>query len=269
MNEQTGWLLDVYADAEDGLVLWLLTDDDQRLRLRMKFPVTVYTAGEFALLRQAWVYLKDKDVKLERTTRRDLFLGERDVMAITLFLPSLLPALFADLSRQFPSLDYYDADIPLSLRFIAQTNTHLLGRCHIVLDDDTVQAIQSLDSPWEVEPAPLPLSILTLSPDINPAIRKPKYLHVQTKQTKYKLSLEPRRAFLISLISDLQRFDPDLILTDYGDTWLFSQLEVWAKECGIEFNPNRDESKEVLKTRPSAEFLELLEKIYDSPILQT
>jgi hypothetical protein len=31
----------------------------------------------------------------------------------------------------------------------------------------------------------------------------------------------------------------------------------------------RDERKEILKTRPSAEFLELLEKIYDSPILQT
>jgi nifR3 family TIM-barrel protein len=31
----------------------------------------------------------------------------------------------------------------------------------------------------------------------------------------------------------------------------------------------RDERKEILKSRPSAEFLELLEKIYDSPILQT
>ncbi|HNJ14742.1 MAG TPA: tRNA-dihydrouridine synthase, partial [Anaerolineales bacterium] len=29
----------------------------------------------------------------------------------------------------------------------------------------------------------------------------------------------------------------------------------------------RDERKEILKTRPSAEFLELLEKIYDSPII--
>lgn len=254
MNEQTGWLLDVYADAEDGLVFWLLTEDDQRLRLRMNFPVTLYAAGEFGVLRQAWNYLKDKDVKLERTTRRDLFLGERDVMAITLSRPSLLPALFADLSRQFPSLDYYDADIPLSLRFIAQTNAHLLGRCRVVLDGDTVQAIQPIDSPWEVRPAPLPLRILTLSPDVNPAIRKPKYLHVQTKQTKYKLSLEPIRAFLISLKADLQRFDPDLILTDYGDTWLFPQLEAWAKECGIEFNPNRDESKDVLKRRADSYF---------------
>jgi len=254
VNEQTGWLLDVYADAEDGLVLWLFTEDNQRLRLRMNFPVTFYAAGEFGLLRQAWIYLKDKDVKLERITRRDLFLGERDVMAVTLSHPSLLPALFADLSRQFPSLDYYDADIPLSLRFIAQTNAHLLGKCRVTLDGEMVQTIQPLDSPWEVEPAPIPLRILTLSPDVNPAIYKPKYLHVQYKQTKYRLSLESTRAFLISLKSDIQRFDPDLILTDYGDTWLFPQLEAWAKECGIEFNPNRDESKEVLKRRADSYF---------------
>ncbi|HPO85105.1 MAG TPA: DNA polymerase domain-containing protein [Candidatus Hydrogenedentes bacterium] len=254
MNEQTGWLLDVYADPEGGIVLWLLTKADQRLRLHMKFPATFYAAGEFGLLRQAWIYLKDKDVKLERATRRDLFLGEREVMAITLPHPSLLPILFADLSRQFPSLDYYDADIPLSLRFIAQTGAHLLGKCRVFLDDGTIQAIQPLDSHWEVEPAPISLRILTLSPDVNPAIHRPAFLHVQYNQKKYKLSLEPTRAFLISLKADLQRFDPDLILTDYGDTWLFPQLETWAKECGIEFNPNRDESKEVLKRRADSYF---------------
>ncbi|HMN01044.1 MAG TPA: DNA polymerase domain-containing protein, partial [Anaerolineales bacterium] len=254
MNEQTGWLLDVYADSEGGIILWLLTDNDQRLCLRVKFPVTFYAAGDFALLRQAWVYLKNKNVKLERATRRDLFLGERDVMAITLPHPSLLPNLFADLSRQFPSLDYYDADIPLSLRFIAQTNAHLLGKCRVVLDGEMVQFIRPLDTPWVIEPAPIPLRILTLSPDVNPAIHRPAFLHVQYNQKKYKLSLEPTRAFLISLKSDLARLDPDLLLTDYGDTWLFPQLEGWSKECGIELNPNRDESKEVLKRRADSYF---------------
>jgi len=254
VNEQTGWLVDVYAASEGGIVLWLLTEDDQRLHLRIKFPVTFYAAGEFALLRQAWIYLKGKDVKLARATRHDLFLGEREVMAITLPHPSLLPALFADLSRQFPSLDYYDADIPLSLRFIAQTGANLLGKCRVLLDGEMVQSIQPLDSPWEVEPAPLPLRILTLRPDVNPAIRKPKHLHVEYKQKKYSLPLEPTRPFLISLKSDLGRLDPDLIITDFGDTWLFPQLEEWSKECGIEFNPNRDESKEVLKRRADSYF---------------
>jgi len=45
MNEASGWLLDVYADAEDGIILWLLTDDNKRLRLQMDFAVTFYAAG--------------------------------------------------------------------------------------------------------------------------------------------------------------------------------------------------------------------------------
>ncbi|GER78929.1 MAG: hypothetical protein HZC39_13655 [Chloroflexi bacterium] len=254
MDEVTGWLLDVYAGEEDGVVLWLLSDDDRRLRLRMNFDVTFYAAGDFGLLRQAWTYLKERNVKLERAARRDLFLGERDVLAVTTSNPSELPKIFADLSRGFPSLDYYDADIPLSLRFIAHTDAHLLGRCRVKLDGERVQSIESLDSPWEIDPAPIPLRILTLSPDENPAVRKPRSLRVQFQQKEYSLPLEPTRVFLISLKSDLKRFDPDLILTDYGDTWLFPQLKIWSQESGIDVNPNRDEGKRVLTRRADSYF---------------
>lgn len=218
MDEATGWLLDVYADHEGGIILWLLTDDDKRLQLRMDFSVTFYAAGDFSLLRQAWIYLKSKDVKLERTARRDLFLGERDVLSVTTSSPSKLPKIFPGLSRQFPSLDYYDADIPLSLRFIAQTNTHLLGRCRVMLDDEWVRAIEPLNSPWEIDPTPIPIRILTLIPDSNPVIRKPTKLRIRYERGEYSLSLEPTRTFMISLKADLKRFDPDLILTEYGDT---------------------------------------------------
>ncbi|WKZ45888.1 MAG: DNA polymerase domain-containing protein [Anaerolineales bacterium] len=254
MDEASGWLLDVYTDQEGGVILWLLTDDDRRLRLRTNFDVTFYAAGDFGLLRQAWTYLKERNVKLERASCRDLFLGERDVLAVTTSYPSHLPKIFADLSQQFPSLDYYDADIPLSLRFIGQTDAHLLGRCRVKLDGERVRSIESLDSPWEIDPAPIPLRILTLSPDENPAVRKPRSLRVQFQQKEYSLPLEPTRAFLISLKSDLKRLDPDLILTDYGDTWLFPQLKVWSEETGIALNPNRDENRQVLTRRADSYF---------------
>jgi hypothetical protein len=185
MDEASGWLLDVYADREGGIILWLLADDGQRLQLHMDFAVTFYAVGDFSFLRQAWIYLKGKDVKLERTVRRDLFLGERDVMSVTTSNPSKLPKLFSDLSRQFPSLDYYDADIPLSLRLIAQTNTHLLGRCRVVLNGEWVESIKPLNSPWEIGPPPIPLRILTLSPDINPLIRKPTRLMIRYERGEY------------------------------------------------------------------------------------
>ncbi|HRJ58752.1 MAG TPA: DNA polymerase domain-containing protein [Anaerolineales bacterium] len=253
MTEAIGWLLDVFAE-EDGITLWVLAEDGERLHLRMDFDITLYVAGDFSLLRQAWKYLRKKNVRLERTVRRDLFLGERDVMAVATSDPAHVQNLFGDLQRQFPSLDYYDADIPITLRFIAQTNTHLLGRCRVMLEGEWVQTIEPLSSPWEIDPKPIPLRILTLAPECNPAVRKPKHLQVNYNQREYSLSLESPRPFLISLKADLQRIDPDLILTDYGDTWLFPLLSQWEKETGIELNLNRDRERQVLTRKANSFF---------------
>jgi DNA polymerase II len=253
MAEVIGWLLDVYAE-EDGISLWLLAEGGKRLHVRIDFDITLYVAGDFSLLRQAWKYLRERKVKLERTVRRDLFLGERDVMAITTSDPAHVQNLFGDLQRKFPSLDYYDVDIPITLRFIAQTNTHLLGRCRVTLNGDWVQTIEPLSSPWEIDPTPMPLRILTLAPEYNPAVRKPKQLHVKYNQREYSLPLASPRPFLISLKADLQRIDPDLILTDYGDTWLFPLLSQWEKETGIELNLNRDRERKILTRKANSYF---------------
>ncbi len=253
MTEAIGWLLDVFAE-EDGITLWVLAEDGERLHLRMDFNITLYVAGDFSLLRQVWKYLREKNVRLERTASRDLFLGERDVMAVTTPDPANIQKLFADLQRQFPSLDYYDVDIPITLRFIAQTNTHLLGRCRVILEGEWVQTIEPLSAPWEIDPTPIPLRILTLAPECNPAVRKPKHLQVKYNQREYSLSLESPRPFLISLKADLQRIDPDLILTDYGDTWLFPLLSRWEKETGIELNLNRDQERKVLTRKANSYF---------------
>jgi DNA polymerase-2 len=254
-DEYTGWLLDVYADLEGGISLWLLPDDSkERLHLRMAFPVTFYAAGDFSILRQAWCFLREKDVSLARTRRRDLFTGEQDVLAITVPSPSRISRIFYEMSAQFPTLDYYDADIPLTLRFIARTGVHLLGHCQIKAQDEQVVRIEALDSPWEIDPAPIPLRILCLSPDTDPAHHPPSKLLVRHDKAAYGLPLEPRRAFLIGLRATLRRYDPDLILSDHGDTWLFSKLKTWCKETGIQVNPNRDEKRAVLTRKANSYF---------------
>ena len=130
MDEVTGWLFDVYSHPERGVVLWVIADSGERLRLRMELPITLYLAGDFKLLRAAWIFLTGK-AELARTKRRDLFLGERDVMQVTLAENN---DLIHELQSQFPSLDYYDADIPITLRFIAHTGVYLLGRCRLTLE---------------------------------------------------------------------------------------------------------------------------------------
>ena len=240
----TGWLIDLYPD-DTGLALWLLADSGERLHLNMDFPATFYAAGDFSTLRQAWRFLQEKGVTLARETRRDLFTGERAVLAITVPWPAALPEIFAGLSAVFPSLDYYDADVPLLLRFAARIGVGLLGRCQIDQAVNRVAAIEALDSPWELDPEPIPLRILELSPDVNPALRPPGKLRVRYGKVDYCLSLEPFKSFEIALGATIHQFDPDLLLTDYGDTWLLPKLT---------FNPNRDPAKAVLTRKADSYF---------------
>ena len=55
MNEHTGWLLDIYPNQENGVVIWLLGDDGQRRRFQQIFPITFYAAGPAQRLRELWI----------------------------------------------------------------------------------------------------------------------------------------------------------------------------------------------------------------------
>lgn len=236
MNETTGWLFDLYLHPERGILLWIITDTGERLRLRMDFKLTFYAAGDFKRLRTGWVFLKEH-AQLARVRRKDIFLGERDLLAVTVDAAS---NLFHEFHNAFPDLDYYDADLPISLRFIAQSGVHLLGRCRLTHDGEQLLTIAPLSSPWAISPEPLPLRILRLSLDVDPAFHTPNQLKVQSDRSAYFIPMQPRRALLISLQADLQRLDPDLILTSHGDDWLLPKLMEWSAEIGVHLDLNRE-----------------------------
>ncbi len=250
MDEVTGWLFDLYPHPERGILLWIITDAGARLRLRMDLSITFYAAGDFSRLRAAWIFLNGK-AKLARVCRKDLFLGERDVLSVTVDASS---KVFHELVSQFPELDYYDVDLPISLRFIAQTNCHLLGRCRILLNGEWIQSIEPLSSPWEIQHVPIPLRILRLAPDADPAFREPSQLKVRGERGEYRLSLQPIRPFLISLQADLKRLDPDLLLTEHGDAWLLPKIMEWSQETGLCVDLNRDHELDVETRKANSYF---------------
>jgi hypothetical protein len=59
--EFTGWLLDVYADPDDGVALWFLDEQDgSRRHLRQALPVAFHAAGPAPRLRLLWQYLQNQ-----------------------------------------------------------------------------------------------------------------------------------------------------------------------------------------------------------------
>jgi DNA polymerase II len=243
-SEITGWLLDLYPNPKGGLTLWLIGEDGKRHQLHQKFPVTFYVAGKNEQLRTVWRYLKAQPipVSLNRTERRDLFSGMTTVLGVEVSSPGDQPNLFATLSRQFPDLTYYDADLQLSLRHASVHGTFPLAKCKVVIDDaNWIQSISVLDSPWDLDLPLPPMRVITLEPDVDPSHAEPKKLLVQTPRGKYTIDLSiPSRAILIDLQSTLSTHDPDLILTAYGDTWLLPYLLKLSEQTGLSLSLNRD-----------------------------
>ena len=83
MNHCTGWLFDLYAHPQKGVVFWLLGDDETpHCFFDSDFEVPFYAAGAVTRLRQLWRFLKSRKVQLQYTQREDLFSGPQDVVEI-------------------------------------------------------------------------------------------------------------------------------------------------------------------------------------------
>jgi len=243
MNELTGWLLDIYPHPEHGIVLWLICDDGQRRCLYHDFPATFYAAGLSHRLRDLWKLLEKQsiNIKLARTERRDLFTGSTVVLAATLDSPSVLPPLFQTLTRLFPDLIFYDADLHVALRHAAVYGTFPLARCHILVgEQNVIYKIDVLDSKWDIDSKPPPLRVLTIEPDVDPFHNEPKRIMVHSKKNNMILDLGKEIPMLGFLGYLLKRDDPDLIITTHGDTWLVPLLLQLSKKHNHPLPLNRD-----------------------------
>lgn len=250
MTDLTGWLLDAYAAPGEGAVLWLAAGEE-RIRLRMRFPVTFYAAGAAPRLRALWQWLENQAERpqLSRVERPELFRPvPLTVLAAWVDEPAAQVGLFYRAADAFPDLHFFDADIPVGLRLAACFGIFPLARVRLQADaGGWVQALEALDSPWDLDPEPPPLRIMRLAPDRDPNREAPAELHVQTGRRFYRFSLQSERALLVNLRALLERDDPDLLLTEWGDGWLLPHLRELSARHALPLPLNRDETMPIIE----------------------
>lgn len=257
MTDYTGWLLDLYTHPRDGLVLWLLCDDTRRRRFRQVFPVTFYAAGPGQRLRALWKALRNQpiEVELAREEQRDLFSGPTTVLAARVCQPQLQPRLFRQIAHRFPGLNFYDADISINLHHAAAYGTFPLARCHIQTDETgNITQLEVQDSPWKLHSRPPPLRVLTIEPDTDPLHASPTRLYLRTALGRFSVPLQPHRTLLRTLQECLLRYDPDLLLTAWGDTWLLPKLLEWTESYNMRLSLNRELGMDVIRRNERSYF---------------
>ena len=255
MQTINGWLFDIYPN-ETGLTLWLIGEDGQRHRFFQDFSATVYAAGPSARLRALWRSLREQPVpvRLSRAERTDVFQGKTVTLAVEVQQPARLDELFRTMTAAFPDLTWYDGDISLALRHAAAFGVFPLARCVVELRGEKIASLTTLDTPWDLEPVPAPLRVLSLEPDCDPAHWEPRALIVSYERVRYSLPLEKTIPLLIGLAADLRRYDPDVILTSWGDTWLLPRLMQLCNESGMRLPLNRDESQALVERKEHTYF---------------
>jgi DNA polymerase-2 len=256
--EATGWLLDLYDQPQEGVVLWLIADSGQRLRLHQPFPITFYAAGPEQRLLALQKFLHSQTVKLnlQREEQHDLF-QEKPVIALAICVEQAAEQsqLFRNIARHFPDLDYYNADIQLSIRYAALHGTFALARCCVNYQEDGLLIdLQVMDTPWDLDPEPPPLRVLHLKPDCDPQHAPPSALIAHFEEHEYRLMLLPERPLLVNLCAILKRHDPDLILSVAGDTWLLPKLLQLSSKIKIPLPLNRELARGVLYKKEGTYF---------------
>lgn len=245
MHAQKGWLFDLYP-SRDGMVLWLTTEQGC-FRLVDPYWASFYLAGPDGALKACASYLLRQRLPIttEWTERREL-LSNRFISVLKISTPRLdrFFALVQSAYRFNPSLSFYDCDILLPQRYCYETGLFPLAQCELAYDESLrLQEIQLLDSPWALDYLIPPLRFLQLrmEQDVNPSHARPTRLIVSVDDREFVFE-EDGAELLNSLNRLLQKHDPDVIVSRYGDSYILPRLRRLADTYGVPLALNRDDA---------------------------
>jgi DNA polymerase elongation subunit (family B) len=254
-----GWLFDLYASRQ-GLVLWFVDREGVKHRCCAPFVPSffMHVDGREAARVAAAVRDLPCRVTLDRAAQREIYSNEEwDVLRVSVHDPTQLRTVVGRLERLFPHYVFFNSDIPARQLYLYATGLFPLASGEYTLEEGQLKGWTLADSREATEYTMPPLSTLTLNnrPDIvSPKYRRTLQLEVSYDGTTYGIESEEPSEVLQSLNRHLERCDPDIILTEYGDAVLMPLLTRLAVQEEIPLLLNRDRGAGYFTTNASSYF---------------
>jgi DNA polymerase-2 len=220
--ETEGWLFDVYP-WQSTMVLWIYGDDGGMLRLEDPYRHHVYARGRGEDLEGLLGFLgKRRLLRGFRWARkRDFWSGqEMDVLDLEMGDYGHMPGLFRLLAGFEDRLAFYNCDIPLAQSYLYERGLFPTGRCWVEHEDGRVLRIESRSSPWEIDYTLPSLRTMEIRIEGNPLLPFGRGNTLVLECEGYRLEIDPPLPSDVphQINALLERFDPDVILTEHGDS---------------------------------------------------
>ncbi len=255
MNRINGWIFDVYADPE-GMAVWVIDREGIAHCLHDALSPSFFVYGSKADLHEVCLMLNSAHlpVRLRRAERHDLFL-RRDLilLEVQVMCPHLFAAIFSRVRAFKPALTYYNADLAPAQFYYFEKDLFPLAYCEIQANaSEWITDIEAKDSRWDLD-YPLPplrtMSVRLAGKSENPNHGFRGELEIQTEDQVCVLDSSDPRELLLTLSKLLQRHDPDLLVSEYGDSFILPQLLQLSDRYGIPIPLNRDQKQAPLRKK--------------------
>jgi DNA polymerase-2 len=253
-----GWIFDLYPSLQ-GMKLWLITPEQTRHLLIDRFTPSFYAAGarESLVRLQAALETRARGVCARFAERTDIWESAPiETLEISVQRPSDFFA-WARWVRQFDErLRLYNSDLMLASMYCWERRVFPLARVEIAWEtiegENRVREIACLDNEWALDYEIPPLEIMHMKLGglscIDPAHGRRTPLEVEAGGRTFELdeSSEPAAVALQYL---LKQHDPDLILTDWGDSTILPRIRRQAAQFHLRIPFNRDPDAQVQESR--------------------
>jgi DNA polymerase-2 len=250
-----GWIFDLYPSPQ-GMKLWLIEANRKRHLLIDRFAPSFYAAGAREQLRhlQSALATRGRGAACRFAERQDIW--ERDpveVLEICVARPSDYSAWSRWVHRFDSRLRLYNSDLMLASMYCWERRIFPLAQVEIEADEENrVQSIACCDDEWALDYDAPPFEIMQVRLGglscIDPAHGRRSALEVEVDGRCYELD-ESGEPAAVALKHLLKQYDPDLILTDWGDSAILPRVRQQAKNLRLALPLNRDPDARVQQSR--------------------
>ena len=238
------------------MTIWLQTPSQTTHRLIDSFEPAFYVHGEAVQLQRLKEALSRRapSITTRHTERQDIWQARpTEVLEITVKQPTALRS-WVRWVHQFDShLKLYNSDIMLASFYCWQRKVFPLARVEVETDSEgRITEIECRDDPWQIDYDLPPMKVMRVRLEglgrVDPKHGRRELLEVQIEDECFVLD-EYGEPTALSFQHMLKKYDPDLILTEWGDSTILPLLREQAQRLKLSLSLNRDPSVEVQQSR--------------------
>ena len=242
-NRIEGWLFDI-DELGPSVTLWVYDDDGRLHRLTDEFYPPVYAHGDRAKLKLLAADLSKRGLiaGVRWVQKREFWSGDEiEVLQLNVSDSSHLLKLRQIAAALDREITFYNLDIPTPQHYLYLTKLFPLCRLEARVDErGAVIEISATSSAWEIKRPLPPLRVMLVRGERMRPLTAASRIIIATENDETVIHPAGGARAIKTFNEVIERYDPDLILSERGDSTLFPALLQVARRENLRLLLDRD-----------------------------